>query len=201
MPRTATISWSGRRGRSHAICHTPGAAVRSLRRLGGFTFRHTGSAAVAVVLLVVLCHMRTDSAAIGAVSGSSTDVPACHLRLPPTAGGSPRFAVPAGGKAVARALAGTLTLCRLLWADGSRFAEAEVDQFSELLDVRFYRRSGGLLFVADAAYPAKTATKSAKVGCGNAASASIGPRYWRRRTKWWLGKPPKGIPRAKTAHA
>jgi len=145
--------------------------------------------------------MRADSAAIGAESASPADASACHIRLFAPSGGSPSFVIPAGGRAVERYLAGGLTLCRLLRADGSRFAEVEIDQLGELLDVRFYRSSARLRFVSDAAYPAKTTAGSANVGCSNAASASIGSRYWRRSINWRLGRSPTNIPRYKVVHA
>lgn len=100
-----------------------------------------------------------------------------------------------------RALTGGLTLCRLLRADGSRFAEAETDRFRQLLDIRFYRTSGTLLFAADAAHPVKPTPEGAEVGCSNAASTSIGPRYWRQVIRWWLGTPPKDLPHDKVVDA
>ena len=89
-----------------------------------------------------------------------------------------------------RALAGGFRLCRLLRADGSRFAQAEIDPLRRVLALRFFRRSGTLLFASDAQFPAKTTAEGADVGCNNDNYNTIGPREWQQPHTWWVGKTP-----------
>jgi hypothetical protein len=140
-------------------------------------------------------------AAQRAVASTSAVIPACDLRLPPPTRGEPHFAIPRGGRATLRALAGGFRLCRLLRADGSRFAQAEIDRLRQVLALRFFRRSGTLLFAADAQFPAKTTAEGADVGCNNDAFGTIGPREWQQPHKWWLGKTPSGLAADKVVQA
>ena len=140
-------------------------------------------------------------AAQGAVASTSAVVPACDLRLPPPTSGEPHFAIPRGGRATLRALAGGFRLCRLLRADGSRFAQAEIDRLRQVLELRFFRRSGTLLFASDAQFPAKTTAEGADVGCNNDAYGTIGPRNWQQPHKWWVGKTPSGLAADKVVQA
>ena len=128
------------------------------------------SAVVAVIVIAAAISVGpapSGEAAQGAVASTSADVPACGLRLPPPTRGEPHFAIPRGGRATLRALAGGFRLCRLLRADGSRFAQAEIDRLRQVLALRFFRRSGTLLFASDAQFPAKTTAEGADVGCNN----------------------------------
>lgn len=143
----------------------------------------------------------TGEAAQRTVATTSAAIPACDLRLPSRTEGSPRFAIPRGGRATLRALAGGFRLCRLLRADGSRFASAELDRLRQVLAIRFFRRTGTLLFAADAQYPAKTTAEGADVGCNNDKFTSIGPREWQQPHKWWVGKTPSGLPADKVVQA
>jgi Matrixin len=148
-------------------------------------------ALAAVTVTIGVGQIGTD--AHGAVAAN---IPACKLRLPPPSLGSPRFALPEGGRAIARALAGGLQLCRLVRSDGSRFAEARTDRLRQVLEIRFYRQTGGLLFASDAAYPGKASTVGTEVSCGNDGTNTIeGARYWRENIKWRVGKTPSGYPR------
>ena len=137
----------------------------------------------------------------GGVSSTSAAVPACDLRLSPPTLGEPHFAIPPGGRATLRFLAGGFRLCRLLRADGSRFAQAEIDRLRQVLELRFFRRSGALLFASDAQFPAKTTTEGADVGCNNDAYNTIGAREWQQPHKWWVGKTPSGIAADKVVDA
>jgi Matrixin len=137
-----------------------------------------------------------------ATSGAAgAAVPECRLRLPPPRSGEPLFAVPAGGRATTRTLRGRILLCTLFRADGSRFAHAQVDELQQVLEVRFFRRSGWLLFAADAAYPAFARNEGADVGCGSPANSSIGNRYWRETFRWRVSRTPTNLPRARVVHA
>ena len=140
-------------------------------------------------------------AAQGAVASTSAAVPACDLRLPPPTLGEPHFAIPRGGRATLRALAGGFRLCRLLRADGTRFAAAQIDRFRQVLELRFFRRAGPLLFAADAQYPAKTTSEGADVGCNNDAYGTIGGRVWQQPHKWSVGKTPSGLAADKVVEA
>ena len=140
-------------------------------------------------------------AAQGAVSSTSAVVPACGLRLPPPARGEPHFAIPRGGRATLRALPGGFRQCRLLRADGSRFASADIDRLRQVLELRFFRRSGTLLFASDAQFPAKTTAEGADVGCNNDKYGTIGPRNWQQPHKWWVGKTPNGLAADKVVQA
>ena len=140
-------------------------------------------------------------AALGAVSSRSTVVRACDLRLGRPTGGSPRFAVPQGGRAKLRALAGGFRLCNVLRADGSRFASAETDRLRQVLEIRFFRRSGKLLFASDAGIPAEKTAEGADVGCSNDQYKTIGPHEWQQTHKWRIGKTPNGLPADKVVQA
>jgi hypothetical protein len=150
------------------------------------------------LVAVMLGAVRTD---VAARDGVVSAVPACGLRLPPPRSGEPRFAVPAGGRATLRSLADRIVLCTLLRADGSAFAHAEIDRLRHVLELRFFRTSGKLLFAADAAYPAFPRTEGARVSCGSAASSTTGERYWRQPIKWWVGTTPGNLPRAQVVQA
>ena len=105
----------------------------------------------------------TGEAAQGAVASTSADIPACGLRLPPpTAVVSPTSPSRRVAGRLLRALAGGFRLCRLLRADGSRFAQAEIDRLRQVLELRFFRRSGTLLFASDAQFPAKTTSRGGR---------------------------------------
>ena len=132
---------------------------------------------------------------------SAKAIPACDLDLPPPARGEPRFAVPAGGRAIARQLAGRIRLCTLLRADGTRFAHLQVDRFRQVLEVRFFRRTGRLLFAVDAAYPAIARVEGAQVGCASPANSSIGATYWRQPFQWRVARTPSNLRRAEVVHA
>jgi hypothetical protein len=156
------------------------------------------SALFALAAAFAAGQIRGAEAANTAPNSASTgaQIRACRLRLPPPSLGSPRFAIPQGGRAIARALAGRMLLCRLLRSDGSRFAEARVDRLRQVLEMRFYRPTGRLLFASDAAYPGKASTVGTEVSCGNNGTSTIdGARYWRENIKWWVGKTPSGLAR------
>jgi hypothetical protein len=136
-----------------------------------------------------------------AVASTSAVVPACNLQLPSRTEGSPRFAVPPGGRATLRFLAGGFRLCSMVRADGSRFASARVDRLRQVLELRFFRRTGSLLFAADAQFPAAATAEGADVGCDNDSYNTIGPREWQQPYKWWTGKTPGGIAADKVVHA
>jgi matrixin len=133
--------------------------------------------------------------------GDAVSVPACHLRLPAPLHGVPRFAVPAGGRAELRSLPDQIVLCSLFRADGSTFAQAQIDRLRHLLEIRFLRRSGRLSFESDAAYPAVAQLQGASVSCGSPSYTSIGNRYWRQTIKWWVGKTPSYLPRSQVTQA
>ncbi len=135
------------------------------------------------------------------VASTTAAVPACDLRLPPPTRGAPQFAIPRGGRATFRALAGGFRSCRLLRADGSRFAQAETDRLRQVLELRFFRRSGTLLFASDAQFPAETTTEGADVGCNNDKYGTIGPRKWQEPHKWWIGKTPSNLAADKVVQA
>ena len=158
--------------------------------------------AILVAVAVTMGPTPPGEAARGAVASSSADIRACGLRLPaPTTRGEPHFALPRGGRAIARALAGGFRLCRLLRADGSRFGQAEIDRLQQVLELRFFRRSGTLLFASDAQFPAKATTEGADVGCNNDAYSEIGPRKWQQPHKWWIGKTPSNLAADKVVQA
>ena len=173
--------------------------------LGGrkLPYRHVSLFVAAIVVAVAITTgpVSTGDAAQRAVASTSADIPACDLRLPEPTGGEPRFAIPRGGRATLRALAGGFRLCRLLRADGSRFAQAEIDRLRQVLELRFFRRSGTLLFAADSQFPAKTTTEGADVGCNNDAYGTIGARQWQQPHKWWVGKTPSGLAADKVVQA
>jgi hypothetical protein len=158
------------------------------------------SVVVGAVVAVTIGAVRNGVTAQGAVGPVSVRV--CRLRLPPPLRGEPGFVVPAGGRAIVRSIADRIVLCTLLRADGSTFAQARIDREEQVLDMRFVRTSGRLLFDIDAALPAIAGTQGAKVDCGSAASDSIGRGYWRRPFQWWLGgKTPSSLPRADVVRA
>jgi hypothetical protein len=137
-------------------------------------------AVVVVTVAITVGPTPTGQAAHRAVASTSAVIRACDLRLPPPTGGSPRFAIPEGGRATVRALVGGFRLCRLLRADGSRFATAQIDRLGQVLEIHFFRRSGTFLFAADAQFPAKATAEGADVSCDNDAYSTIGPRTWQR---------------------
>ena len=158
--------------------------------------------AVSIVAVTITTGpVSTGEAAQRAAASSSAVIRACDLRLPPPSGGSPRFAVPQGGRATIRALARGFRLCTLFRADGSRLAHAEVDELRQVLELRFFRRTGRLLFASDAQFPAKTTAEGADVGCNNDNYKSIGPQQWQQAHKWWVGKTPDGLPADKVVQA
>jgi hypothetical protein len=69
-------------------------------------------------------------------------------------------------------------------------ATARIDRLQQVLEVRFFRRSGRLLFAADAQHPANQSTQGAEVRCASSANSSISTRYWRQTMKWKVGKTP-----------
>ena len=153
----------------------------------------TVAAVIVVSAAISIGPAPSGESAQGAVSSTAAAVPACDLRLPPPMRGEPHFAIPRGGRATLRALAGGFRLCRLLRADGSRFAQAEVDRLRRVVEVHFFRRTGRLLFARDAAFAATpTGDEGADVGCSNDSFNAIGPREWDQH-KWWIGKTPSGI--------
>ena len=133
----------------------------------------------------------------------TAEIRPCSLRLSPPSGGSPRFAIPKGGRATARPIVGSLVLCTLFRADGSRFAYSRIDQLGRMLDVRFFRRSGTLRFAADASFAAATTSQppGAKVSCANDAYDMIGQHIWKKPWKWWIGKTPSNLPPDKVVNA
>jgi hypothetical protein len=147
---------------------------------------------VVVVAAVVVAGGSTPTKVAAGGTGS---VSACRLRLAAPLRGVPRFAVPAGGRAGVRLLADGIVLCSLFRADGSTFAQAQIDRLQHPLEIRFMRRSGRLLFRSDAAYPAVARLQGASVSCGSPAFSTIGNRYWRQTIKWWVGKTPSYLPR------
>lgn len=158
-------------------------------------------AAIIVAVAIIIGPTPAGQAAQGAVASTSAAVPACDLRVPPPRRGEPHFAIPQGGRATLRALVGGFRLCRLLRADGSRFAQAQFDRLRRVLELRFFRRAGPLLFAADAQFPAKTTAEGADVGCNNDAFGTIGPREWQQPHKWRVGKTPSGLPADKVVQA
>ena len=154
------------------------------------------AAAIAVGLGASESDLATSSAA-----ASGTAIPACDLNLPPPRRAEPRFAVPEGGRAIARLLDGRIRLCILFHADGTRFATLHADRFQQVLAVRFFRRTGTLLFAADAAYPAIARVEGAEVGCASPANSSIGSRYWQQPFRWRVAKTPSNLRRTEVIHA
>lgn len=141
-------------------------------------------------------------AARGAVGSASAEIRPCSLRLSPPSGGSPRFAIPKGGRAAARPIVGSLLLCTLFRADGSRFAYSRIDQLGRVLDVRFFRRSGTLRFAADASFAATTSQPpGAHASCANDAYDPIGNHFWQKSWNWWVGKTPSNLPADKVVKA
>ena len=92
-------------------------------------------------------------------------------------------------------------LCTLFRADGSRFANARIDRLGQVLDVRFFRRSGTLLFAADAQFAATPAASPAEVSCENDAYDPIGKHFWQQPYKWWVGKTPGNLSADKVVQA
>jgi hypothetical protein len=125
----------------------------------------------------------------------------CRLTLPPAQAGLPAFAIPKGGSATQRLLAGQIRLCTLLRADGSTFALAQIDRLQDVLEMRFFRTSGRLLFAADSADAALGTTQGAQVSCGSSAYNHIGRGSWRQAIRWWVGKTPTNLPRAQVVNA
>lgn len=161
----------------------------------------TVAAVIVVSAAISIGPAPSGESAQGAVSSTAAAVPACDLRLPPPMRGEPHFAIPRGGRATLRALAGGFRLCRLLRADGSRFAQAEVDRLRRVVEVHFFRRTGRLLFARDAAFAATpTGDEGADVGCSNDSFNAIGPKEWDQH-KWWIGKTPSGIAADKVVQA
>jgi Matrixin len=147
-----------------------------------------------VVAVAIALGPSSGHAAQGAVGSPSAEIRSCSLRLSPPSGGSPRFAIPKGGRATARPIVGSLLLCTLLRADGSRFAYSRIDRLGRVLDVRFFRRSGTLRFAADASYAAATSQPpGADVRCDSDAYEPIGKRFWQRSWNWWVGKTPGNL--------
>ena len=118
----------------------------------------------------------------------------CGLRLPSPKRGELAFRIPAGGRAVRRALAGRIALCTLFRRDGSRFARLHSDAEQRVLGVAFYRRSGVLMNAVDTSY-ASAAQTGSNVKCDSSSQASIGKTYWKKARKWWIGATVKGIDR------
>ncbi len=146
---------------------------------------------VGTVVVVALCAGSGALWAQGAVSASGP----CGLRLPPPQRGELPFRVPAGGRAVRRALAGRFGLCTLFRRDGSRFALLHIGPDGHALGVAFYRPSGVLLSAVDPVTLAKAGTSPAKVECGSSSQASIGSEYWAKAWKWWMGATAPGLNR------
>jgi hypothetical protein len=159
------------------------------------------STLVGVAVAVTLVSMGSEVSAHAAVSSASAVIPACRLRLPPPRPGEPLFAVPAGGRATLRSLADRIVVCTLFRADGTTFALAHIDRRRQVLDLRFFRRSGRLELAADAAYPAIAATQGAEVSCGSAAHETISHRFWRQPLKWWVAQTPAKLPGDKIVRA
>jgi hypothetical protein len=158
-------------------------------------------AAIVAAVAIIISPTPTGRAALGAVAATAASIRPCDLRLPPPTGGSPRFAIPEGGRATARAIVGRLVLCTLFRADGSRFANARIDRLGQVLDVRFFRRSGTLLFAADAQFAATPAASPAEVSCENDAYDPIGKHFWQQPYKWWVGKTPGNLSADKVVQA
>ena len=157
--------------------------------------------AVGVAAVLSFGLMSAGDRAQGATTSMSAAVPDCNLRLPSRTNGSPLFAVPAGGRATLRFLAGRLRLCTLLRADGSRFASARIDQLQQLLEMRFFRRSGTLLVSAESQHPATSVTEGAEVSCASSAHSSISNHYWRETMKWKVSNTPSTDPADKVVKA
>ena len=156
---------------------------------------------IVVAVAITMSPTPAGEAAQRTVASTSAVIRSCDLRLPPPTRGEPHFAIPRGGRATIRALAGGFRLCRLLRADGSRFAQAEIDELRRVLALRFFRRSGTLLFASDAQFPAKTTAEGADVGCSNDNYNTIGPREWQQPHKWWVGKTPGSLAADKVVQA
>ncbi len=162
----------------------------------------TSVGVIVAAVAVTIGATPSGEAAQGPVASTSAEIRPCSLRLSPPSGGSPRFAVPKGGRATARPIVGSLVLCTLFRADGSRFAYSRVDRLGRMLDVRFFRRSGTLRFAADASFAATTSQPpGAKVSCDNDAYDQIGKRFWQQPWKWWIGKTPGNLPPDKVVNA
>jgi hypothetical protein len=160
-----------------------------------------GSALACATATVGLFHVRGNADARPAAASAPPLIPACHLRLPPPLPGEPRFALPAGGRATLRALAGGLVLCTLFRADRTRLAHAYLDRLGNVLEIRFFRTSGTLLFAVDGAYPAFGRAQGAQVSCGSPAYRSIGDHFWREPIRWRLGKAPEELDRRQVVGA
>ena len=146
---------------------------------------------ICIVVAVVAC---AGSGTLWAKSAAGASGP-CGLRLPPPQRGEVPFRVPAGGRAVRRALAGRFGLCTLLRRDGSRFALLHIGQDGHALGVAFYRPSGTLLSEVDPVTLLAAGNSPANVKCGSSSKASIGSKYWTKAWKWWIGATAKGINR------
>jgi hypothetical protein len=119
----------------------------------------------------------------------------CGLRLPPAVRGEIAFRIPAGGRAVRRALAGGFSLCTLRRRDGTRFAELDSDSRRRVLGLKFFRPSGVLLHSSDVSYAATAGGGGSDVKCDSSSQASIGKVYWRKTMKWWIGATAAGVDR------
>ena len=59
----------------------------------------------------------------------------------------------------------------------------------------FYRRSGVLRSAVDSTHAQAPEQTGASVKCDSSSHASIGPKYWRKQRRWWIGATAKGIDR------
>ena len=79
--------------------------------------------------------------------------------------------------------------------DGSRFARLTSDSRARVLGVAFYRSSGALWSAVDTIYAGTPDQTGSDVKCDSSSQASLGPKYWRKPRKWWIGATVKGIDR------
>jgi hypothetical protein len=148
-----------------------------------------------VTLAVVIAGAALAGGAAGhrasAANQASTATSACGVRLAAALQGEIAFTIPAGGRAVRRALARGFARCTLLRRDGTRFAELDSDAQHRFLSLAFYRRTGKLIHTSDAT-PAGGSNGS-NVKCGSSSQASLGGAYWRTSLKWSIGTTPSGL--------
>ena len=154
----------------------------------GLSRRHLVTAAVVIAGAACAGAAGHRAAAAGQASGATS---ACGVRLAAAARGEIAFTLPAGGRALRRALAGGFARCTLLRRDGTRFAELDSDAQHRFLGLAFYRRSGTLIHTSDAA-PAGGSNGS-NVKCGSSSQASLSSAYWKTSLKWSVGATPSGL--------
>jgi hypothetical protein len=162
----------------------------------GLSRRHLVTAAVVIAGAACAGAAGHRAAAAGQASGATS---ACGVRLAAAARGEIAFTLPAGGRALRRALAGGFARCTLLRRDGTRFAELDSDAQHRFLGLAFYRRSGTLIHTSDAA-PAGGSNGS-NVKCGSSSQASLSAAYWRTSLKWSVGATPSGLNKDKVIGA